>query len=544
MNPVILKPNILGASCNLLSLLSIKYSQKYVNQFLETHKDYPTLSSISSLLDDFNIGNVPVKIPGIKLSEAPLPAIAHFPQVDAGKFVVVTNASGEDIEYIDPSIGVIKESLTDFELKWKGVTLLAESNGNAHSEGNEKFSQSFRRKKIFRISNIVLGVIMLMSIIVSADSISLLHLLLLLKIIGAASAFMLLLQDLGIDSRIANNVCTLGGLSEKVGCANVSSSKASSIGPFKMSEVGLWYFTGGAIYASLASLNPNIFLLGVLFLTTVISLPYTFFSVYYQARVVKQLCPLCLVVMIVFWTEFLVMLPGITQQLNFTQIPILDTLTGLVVAYGIPLMFWLTFKESISIAGAVNPTRNKVKYFIESPEVINTILHSGRGKIIGEPTNTIILNPDGELIITAVISLYCYPCKIALEDMRYLAARNSKLRFEIMLFTDDPVSYQIARIALENKMRFGDEAAVQYMLRWYEKKLEESASPAENASTDFSKEISLCLREWQNWIRLNKISDTPSIYIDGALKPRILTLRELETYFKKTVTTRKKAAIV
>jgi uncharacterized membrane protein len=158
------------------------------------------------------------------------------------------------------------------------------------------------------------------------------------KITGFAASFLLVLGELG--HKIFDRICIK---SEKLDCYAVMHSPAAKLlGRIPMADLGVIYFSGGIILIVFSVVNPyffnQIFLLAILNLLT---LPYTLFSVLYQAFVVKKWCYLCLVVQLIFWLEF-----SQFYKFLFAGIPrfYFEDFFPFIWGFALPTLIWLLFR--------------------------------------------------------------------------------------------------------------------------------------------------------------------------------------------------------
>jgi uncharacterized membrane protein len=168
--------------------------------------------------------------------------------------------------------------------------------------------------------------------------------LILLKTVGLVTSTTLVLGELGHP--FFKKICIKG---EKIDCYAVMESPAAKImGLIPMADLGVLYFFGGITVIVFSVNNPlffkQIFLLAILNLLT---LPYTLFSVSYQALAVKKWCQLCLVVQFTFWLEFF-------QFYKFLKAGVpafsLEDFFLFTWGFGLPLLVWLVFRQSLQKA--------------------------------------------------------------------------------------------------------------------------------------------------------------------------------------------------
>ena len=97
-------------------------------------------------------------------------------------------------------------------------------------------------------------------------------------------------------------------------CNNILESDAAKIGGvLSWSEVGLGYFISNI---TLLICYPS--LISYLSIINICALPYTLWSVWYQYKIAKQWCVLCLLVQLLLWVLFTINIStGIIQQPDF-----------------------------------------------------------------------------------------------------------------------------------------------------------------------------------------------------------------------------------
>lgn len=176
-------------------------------------------------------------------------------------------------------------------------------------------------------------------------------LVLLLKITGLFASWALMLGSL--RAPFFERFCPR---SPRFDCHRVIESPAGTFfNLIHTADMGVLYFGGSLLVMLLSAFTPhfyhNVILLAFI---NILALPYTFFSVGYQALVVKKWCALCLIVQAVFWLEFWQFFPFIFQ--NPIQLEAsLEHLTPFIVGYGLPLALWPLIRQLAEKAYPTEP---------------------------------------------------------------------------------------------------------------------------------------------------------------------------------------------
>jgi uncharacterized membrane protein len=200
------------------------------------------------------------------------------------------------------------------------------------------------------------------------------------------------------------------GKTGKNSCKKVLASPGSKLfGLISMAQIGVVYFSTVSCFIILGLLSGNYpAYLTILFWISLMPLPYTFFSLYYQSFVVKEFCKLCLGVQALLWVQAcLVLFDGNIQIFNFHPIPAIALL-----AMGIASIYAHSIFETASWL-KIEYARYKLDDagFKSDPDVFDLRL-ARQGKIVDEPDlpGSIVLGTGAQVRLTAILSLMCDPC--------------------------------------------------------------------------------------------------------------------------------------
>jgi uncharacterized membrane protein len=514
---------------NLIRFLGVSVSEKALAEVKQNH-GYPSLDSLANVLSDWNIENMGVRLSVNQLAEIPYPAIAHLNK-NNGHFIVLQKLVDDLIHYVDPEEGQIIESLEDFEKKWSGVVLLVQATEKSSEENYKEKRSGEIFNEVTKYFSVVLLGLAIMSPVFLWAGIS--YPLYFIKALGLAFCFILFQKQSGSKNPYVTSFCKLGSKSD---CDAVIHSPASRLfGLIHLSEPGVLYFFGSILLLVLSGFSSQP-ATGVLVILNVLVLPFSIFSVYYQWRVIKKWCPLCLIVMGIFWIEFSLLWPSFSMP-GFSA-------TGLYLAFlgfSMPLAFWLAVRERFIDSFKVPALERSLIRFKKSAKIFKALLDQEAEVNIGELTSEIQTgseNPQVEL--TVVSNPTCGPCSYAHRVIEELVERyNEKLRvrFRFTINTVDTSSdtakmvRHIAALSLTNS----NGHAVKSLSAWFSQNGRTNLNkwkedhPVETVNEN---EVDLVLREHEAWCKQVNIQATPTIFVNGKKLPPEYTVGDLKYHVR------------
>lgn len=171
-------------------------------------------------------------------------------------------------------------------------------------------------------------------------------LLILLKTSGLFASFVLVLGSL--QAPFFDRFCPRH---PRFDCKAVIGSPAGMIfSRIHVADLGVLYFSGSLLGLLICAFSPNYYyqvvLLGTL---NLLALPYTFFSVSYQAFKLGRWCALCLIVQLIFWLEFWQFFPFIFARRPHFSFA-LPVLFPLLLVFSLSLLAWLQLRYLLSLA--------------------------------------------------------------------------------------------------------------------------------------------------------------------------------------------------
>lgn len=522
LNPT--EKNALQAVEYLLWMMKIKVSSQGIREELVMHPDFPSMASVSDAFATWQVPNMAVRIQTSQLKEIPLPALVYL-NLRGGVLAPVKSITPDTVEWLDTKKGWQKDSIFDFQEDWNGVILLLEPNDQS---GEERYSERSKGQFIHnaRTPFLILGAAICLSITLSLNGNMLPSLglwfsfLLGIKTIGMLVAGILLWQSLDADNPFLQNICQLGNQSN---CNSILQSKASKITPWlSWSEVGFIYFAGGVLALILASLSSDLSLVTHLFLFSLAALPYTCYSVWYQAFVAKEWCILCMLVQALLWIESAII---ITHFNSLQWIWSREILTLLMLAFLIPTLIWILvkkpFTESVQLF-EIQRELQKVKF--NEDYIQATFNNQTKMPPIFEDMQTAAIgNPDAPHVLTVVTNPLCGPCSRLHGEINQLIESHNNFQCEFV-FLGSQKALQIAAILLASNQT--DRKDI--MESWYSNIYQSQEMWIKNQNVNIKPEEMMAqFRLHGRWCELAGIIGTPTMYINGVKLPTAFRIRDL-----------------
>lgn len=205
-------------------------------------------------------------------------------------------------------------------------------------------------------------------------------------------------------------------------CKDVISSPGSRLfGVIRHTDIGIVYFSGMLALIVTALLSSRFeHYLGLLFWMAILPLPYTLFSVYYQLRVIKKRCVLCLTIQMILWLQFACMMMW-TPQVSRDQVYPETAIQAILLMSGCILLYFL-FTENEKIKKQANALalenfkfKNTDLFFEEAMATQVTFIRNDF------PSTFSLGDPSAKEKVSVILSLFCAPCGEKFKDLLKLA---------------------------------------------------------------------------------------------------------------------------
>ena len=511
--------NLLLILEGLLIRNKIKVNQEELRLQLFGHPTYPSLNSLTGVLDHFKIPNMALEVPKSEENIQYLPEsfIAHINKPSGESFALIwkdndglmCTENGKNIEFIDSN---------HFLDIWSGIIL------GIDAEEYEVPPKKFNLKQFL----IIISPIVLILFFFSLNQNVYQNLHFGLSLLGIYVCGLIFQHELGKSSPILDKICS--GESKKLSCSDVMNSKGGKIfGAVKLSDLGMIYFLVTVILSIAISLKGDNFTL--LYQMSLIALPFTIYSLYYQNFIVKKWCLLCLTTV-----GILILQAGISylnyNQLGYLQFPYTKIPLLLFVLY-LTVTSWFYISEKIGKNKSLLDLQINYNKFKRNFEIFNT-LFSEKPRIntkIHQLDEITFGKANSLLEIVIITNPLCGFCKnahkIIHQTLNYTNEVRIIVRFNLSNHKDR-MDTQIATRLLEIFRSKGESACLKAMDDAYNnltpQKWIETYGKCNNIN------IYDVLEKEKEWCTENQIHFTPAVYLNGKEYPTEYDFEDLQ-YF-------------
>ena len=537
------RTNLGNVAKHYIQQLKIAVTQTTLKENLEQNPYYPSLYSISNTFNRFNIENISFTATAESFDELQPPFITYCNGQSTGKdFVLVTAVTATQVSYLADGNKPRNVSREDFLKQWQNIVFAAEANAGS---GEKDYTAKLKIEKasVTKRSLLYAGIGMLIGLLaywlisgtnnsIAAAAITI------IKLTGAAATVLLLIYEIDKTNSFVKNICTAG---KQTNCDAVLNSKAAKFLGMGWGELGFFYFAATTIFLLLPGLS-FINKLPWLAIASTLAAPYIVFSIYYQYKVVKQWCPLCLAVQPILAMELIWALVNfwfnnsysLQSSLSSTEFPSPWGRIGGAVL--LPIVVWYLLKP-ILLAAKDAPIYNAAyKRLLYNPEIFNGLLQQQATAPDGwQQLGINIGNPIAKNTILKVCNPYCGPCAKAHPVLEEIVKHNTDINVKVIFTASNdendrgskPVKHLLA-IAEKQNLQVTEQALDDWYLT---DKKDYEVFAGKYPMNGELKEQESKLDLMKKWCDDAEITGTPTIFINGKRLPETYSITELKNIF-------------
>jgi len=520
-------------AANYLRLLNTKVTATSIAQQIENHPNYPSLLSLSEAFSRYHIPNGAFEVDEEQFDEVDSPFVAFTEIPGMGKdFVLVTEKDKETVSFRHARRNQTL-SREEFLKRYQKVIWAAEPDAASGETGYPERLKEERVKRRKRLAwSAGAGALLLLAfwIALPAGAVLAFSSIVLLKLLGVGVTALLLTYEIDKSNAFVKDICSAG---KQFHCDAVLTSKAARIKGVSWGELGFFYF-GATTLLLFAGGVPFTQKAALLALGNALAAPYILFSLYYQWRILKQWCPLCLTVqgilalelgwsVVSFWTSSM----PVAGAFSFLPVAVggVCILMTVVGWYGIKPV-WIKAKDTDAIAAS----HKRLQY---NPDIFHALLKQQPAIPAGWEKLGIALGPtDAATTIVKVCNPFCGPCSRAHPELENLL-HNYDVQVRIIFNSQNKEADYSANAArhLMAIAEQGDAVITKQALDdWYGMPQKDYAAFAARwpLAAGRLQQQDHQLEAMYGWVDAGDIRYTPTLFINGYKLPTHYKLQELK----------------
>jgi uncharacterized membrane protein len=506
----------------LVRYYGLAISKESISAELAIHPDYPSLSAISGVLHFFNIGHNAYRIDKEQLKALPAPFVVQS-RSNGGDFLFIADKTEKYVLASNENWEKHSMPYSDFERLFNGIILIVDE----ESLPSVKSGVIVNTQRIKSPAIALAALLVILSLLLlNGNFVASLNLplatLLILKLLGIAITILLLLNLINEGRTAPSRFCKANTSSD---CNAVLSSNASRLfGWLSWSEIGFFYFSG--TFLALLSLHGSLGVMIMLMTMNILSLPYTFYSIYYQWRVARSWCVLCCTVQALLWLE---LIPNILLLRSGVYLQNGSNLGTLVAALFLPVICWALLKPIMARAHQTYTLERQLRFFKYNTFLFSKLLEEQpRYREPDENWSVLLGSTAPRNIITVVTNPYCQPCSVVHKMLHQLLEKREDIQARIIFSIHDNDDENKKKISCHilTLNELDDRSMLKNALHdWYEKKDYDSWAetyPAQINEKSYSK-----IDRQKAWCNMVDVRQTPTILLNGHRLPDHYTLADI-----------------
>lgn len=501
---------------NFLDALDISYTKRFTRNLFEEHPHKNNMYGLKKMLDVYGVNTLGVYVEKKKLSELNFPCILHT----HGDFVIGLSCDANTIKFLQHG----KETtLTHdvFSKTWTGNALVVQETTDA-TEPDYKEHQ--RDELISFVKAYSIPVMLVLAVIIGLvgnwESINIFEIIrILLSCSGIFVCAMLMEKQLYGESRYGDRVCSLFHHAD---CSSVLDGPMAKVFGISWSEIGLGYFAANILLLVLIPSSSE-------FVTVInwIAMLYGIWSIYYQWRVAKSWCVLCIIVQTIIWAMGIIAaMPYFTTPFMFSLICSLQScivFTISIVAVHQYASACTTEKECVHAVQryhALKANGDVAKALIEKSEYHETTLSD---------SSIIFGNPNAKIRLTILSNPHCNPCaRMHKRVERLLSMKEKEICVQYIFSSFNETLEDSSRYLIYCYISNHIDEALRKLASWYAKdKFDYERIFKNNVEHLHTEEIENEMEKHRNWRNRTSITATPTILVNGHILPKEYVLEDL-----------------
>ncbi|PQB03570.1 vitamin K epoxide reductase family protein [Aureitalea marina] len=509
-----MKAHLYNLVKKLIRKNQIRINEEELRMQLQSHPSYPSLHAITGVLEHFNIPNAALRLPRT------LDILQHLPPCflaqtkgEVDEELALVNKKGKSLvlthDYKHQTL-LTEEAFLE---SWTGILIAIEQ--------DEAITQTTPNSRIGSIGWGALLITLATYFTIIMDSwFPRIHFV--LSLLGMVISYFIVKHELGISDKLTQQICNS---SDKMSCDAVLDSKGAKLfGRVKLSDLSLVSFLSITL-TWLLLVWGGITNYSSLIVCAIASLPVVAYSLYYQLRVVKQWCPLCLGVVCVLLLQFGSLFIGGSFRLSPIVLSV-NSFGVLILSTLLVSLVWTRIQPLIFAQKELSQFKFDHLKFKRNYPVFKGIYQASKPLAFNQdiPGEIILGNHHAQTHLILVTSPYCIHCKEAHKDIESILSGGKdkvKVSIRFMAGTDDKDSdfYHLVVQLFDLYHTQGQAACLLALHELYAEHADPAAWLARRKTLQTTA-YDTAIQAQKNWCLENSSHFTPALYLSDRPYPK------------------------
>ena len=501
---------------NFLDALDISYTKRFTRNMFQEHPHKNNMYGLKKMLDVYGVKTMGVYVDTKDLLELNYPCILHI----HGDFVIGLDCKANTVRFLQHG----KETTLSYDVfrqTWTGNTLVVQETTDATEPDYKEHQRDelISNAKTYSIP-LMLALAVVVGLVNNLGSINVFEAMrILLSCSGIFVCAMLMEKQLYGESRYGDRVCSLFSHAD---CNSVLDGPMAKVFGISWSEIGLGYFAANILLLVLIPSSSE-------FVTVInwIAMLYGVWSIYYQWRIAKSWCVLCVIVQTIIWTM------GITAIVSCFTVPfVLNMVSGLLVCivfaacimavhqYASTHVTEMERVDAVQQYRALKADGDVAKALFEKSEYYETSLYD---------SSIIFGNPNAKMRVTILSNPHCNPCARMHEHVeRLLSMRENDICVQYIFSSFNDELEKSSRYLISCYFDNSKDEALHKFAQWYTKdKFDYKNIITKEREHIHTVMIEEELERHHSWRHKTSLIETPTILVNGYKLPKEYELEDL-----------------
>lgn len=486
----------------MLSEMRTVLNKNYFKIRLESHPDYPSLIAIKDCLEELGINAYACTGTKDELIKENRPFLAHL------------NLGGGVIRYFK-NVTDAEKKVKDFNKYWSGIVMFVDRPEKYGNAAHDKLYKKERLNKTFSTIAVLLFAGGILGFALYTNSITC-FLFTALGLIGVYFSLLIAQKELGIQNSVSDKICSLAKHSR---CESVLFSKGAKLFNWlTWGDVGMVYFSSSLLFLLICRLTGQA--INFFYIISLAGLLFPLYSIYYQWRVVKQWCMLCLGVLLVLLLSGAISFYQVQKHgLQFPEYRSFLLFLGITV---FAIATWQLLKSLFQQSHESLSNEIKASRLRRNPKLFNALLDKQEFNKNNLPNVDEAIrfgNPAALLQLVIACNPFCSPCAKAHHAIEKLYEQHPDKLFIAIRFS---LSSNDIKDIKTNAATIIIQAAIQKPLEairdWYQLI---SIDKFNELHVPNGEDVSKAIEHHIAWSKEAAISATPTLFVNGRRLPEL-----------------------